>query len=236
MKEKEKWRRLKKKFPGLPDEPELECDRKLEKIMEPQTYSKRINKFDLETRKRNIYWDRWIVIRDDVYPKGEEKWLAIGDGRLYNGYYVLNRRDFYMKDEEGVYRVIQWVGETFLPDFPRDQPFPQWADYYEWYYNDTCNCQELDNPGYDSEDNTVPGAYVGSDWSLRSESSSEFDQKSVDRMILKYDNERPYDSDDDSESGVDENEVKQSDSSDDSEIRCVRRTGKRRLVLESDSD
>lgn len=165
-KERQRMTKLKRKYIGLTDEPTNKWDRKLEKIANPRMYAMRIDKFDIEKRKKNVYYDRWVQLRDEKSPRGVEKLLAIGGGRLFNGYYVLKRHDFYFLDKGGkngpeLLRMVPYLDGEEFPKFDR---------YYFWYHN--CIYNDTKDPWVDRDGNYKENAYVGSDW-VDSESDEE---------------------------------------------------------------
>ena len=236
-----------RKYFGLPDAPTSEFGAKEEKIVNPVAYAQRNGLYELNIREKSLHYSKW---------KKFGGFMAIGDGKVYNGYFVLERRDFYTDYEGEPVRVIDiWEGS----------PFPKWHQYYYWYHN--CIWNFMKNPGYDSDGNTVPGAYdsIGSDW-LASSSEDDMDglqpwegvnngdfsstSGSDSYSDKKYDLQANANDGDDSremsggakmsDEGVDppDEEVNgnEEDNSSDEEVndrRCVKR---RRVILDDDSD
>lgn len=148
------------KPPGyvLENVPVTEYQIKWEKIQDVTSYALRHGLYDLEIRKRNKHYDRWEQLvktyrelgintrymgtREMGFILPTEHYvgpplLHTGDGQFYNGYYIIEKRDWYTTNPE----PVKLTKMDYRPDrivkiyFGRD--FPQWPDYWPWYWDDS---------------------------------------------------------------------------------------------------
>lgn len=134
--------------------PTSEWEIKREKIQDVTSYALRHGLYDMEIRKRSEYFERWQELRKEYKKQGVHTWyhgggfhldgpyigptlLHIGDGRFYNGYYEIEKRDWYSSNMEPIklskidYRPYRVVTTYF------GKEFPHWADFWKWYWDET---------------------------------------------------------------------------------------------------
>ena len=167
------------KYPNLPPEPESDFMKKCEKIFQPTIYAKRHDLYD--KREKGKYHAEWEAAKDRLWrpiSNGLEKsnsgikFMPLGDGSFYNGYYTIDKRDFYHDWGDGEpMRIVRYWGciDPRYRDDDRHYSFPEWNMYYNWYWysgvGGGCAGLHLDrDPGYDSDGCTIPGAYDNSDF------------------------------------------------------------------------
>ena len=245
------------KYPNLPREPITEYEKKSEKIKEPRTHAMRLD--ILDKRSKNKYHSEWLEKRKCVTGTYI---LPIGDGKFYNGYYVVEKRDWYY-DIDG--RPARIIYDTM------NGPFPQWRSYLYWYWNIGGGNVELDakdDPGFNSDGSRVRGGYENSDWELSENEScsgseialsyhSSDDSKDVGYDVTLEDKE-DLDVSDEDDRGKEEDDEEDTiildtsemvmsscddevlghdtQSSQEDEVFCRKRRKKDRVIFESDSE
>ena len=134
--------------------PTSEWEIKREKIQDATSYALRHGLYDMEIRKRSEYFERWQQLVTEYKKQGVNTryhgggfflngpyigptLLHIGDGRFYNGYYTIEKRDWYSTNLEPIklmkidYRPYRVVTTYF------GKEFPHWADFWMWYWDET---------------------------------------------------------------------------------------------------
>ena len=210
----------KQKYRNLPPEPTDEYSIKAEKVFRPSIYAKRHDLYD--KRQKSKYYQKWLEASDFIFTVpisnglteySREKMFPIGEGKYFNGYYVLEKRDFYChmktEDDENPCKVVRYWGWApgFIKEFPgcEDLTFPTWENYLRWYWRDdgVAFWEFGKDPARssDNEELLYPGEYEMSDFSSRS-SDGEFASDGTSKRCRA--NESVGESDPESCSGSDE--------------------------------
>lgn len=172
----EKWReRLRRD--GLPPPPTNEFEQKLERLTFPGIVATR--DLDLDLGKEFARWFSSVDLGEgrSIDPLTDE-WMAycrkyggtllpVGNGAFFNGYFRLEKRDFYRKN-----KILGWV-----PILKRD--FPSWENYGDWYW-ERADLAGLSDDRYDSDGNTLSMSEDLSDGGCDKDDASD---QSIQRIV-----------------------------------------------------
>ena len=124
-----------KRLRRMPDEPDTEYGRKMERIVSPETVQKRLlaqNKIDVNTHFKWVFSPvkGGKTMSDIHYERsmaGHGEYMPIGGQKFFNGYFVMGKEDFYYTEvsEEG-----EETGRrlALLPG-----SWPTWDMFDSWY-------------------------------------------------------------------------------------------------------